>query len=281
MAALLDEVMRSKRPGEAGLASQEANTMQLMQTIKAQPGASASQLGAAMASSAGQEQLKQTQAVVQEQAGALEQGVAREKQVAIEQASQKDIAYRRLAEKNTQRLYTLDKDAAQQIAVASRQFKVDEAGRKYLNSEMLDQYMVAKARSEEELKDYVNQTELMYNRKAQLLDTYAKQLETIAMRGFITEQQDLDQKSKETLTNIAARFRIEAQDALKRARERAVKRSLIVQGMTGVGAVAGGIIGTYTPVGPAVGAAGGAAAGGMLGTAVAQNQVQDEEPKEY
>lgn len=258
---LLDEVMRAKKPVSM---QGEADTMQAMQTVATQPQVGAQQLGAAMASSKGQEEIKRTQAAIQEATPKVEADLAKQQMQAREEASAKEIAYRGIADKNTQRLFELDRDAAIQITDKNRQFKLDSAGRKYMNSQMLDQYMVEKAVSEEQLKDYTAQTEAAFQRKAQLMQTYYKNIERAITQGYIKEKQELDQKSKEVLVKLGAYYKLEEQKALKKARQTAGKNALIVSAFTVAGAVGGGLLTSGTPMG----VAGGAAAGTMLGTAV-------------
>jgi hypothetical protein len=270
---LLDTVMKTRPGAQPG---QEANAQQAMSAMQ-QPGANVQAVGAALASSQGQENLKQTQQVLAETAPKMEEDVSASQRAARAEASVKELSYQRLAEKNAQRVSDLGIEADQRINKDMRQFKLDESKRKYMNQDMLDTYVMEKTMGDEQLKDYVNTANIMYTRKAALAGAYAKQLDQVLSQGYLREKGDLDRKSIEIVTRIAAQAKKDEQDALKRARARAVKSSFIVQGLGAVGAIVGGVVGgvvTKTPQGAIGGAGMGQAAGSVVGTAIASQQQQ-------
>ena len=211
---LLDSLMKT---GPGGPQAADTDQTQLAQAVNKQQGQSAQQLGATMASSAGQAQLQRTQGVIQEKTGLQQQGLQRQTMGAEANQSNREIAYQNLAEKNNQRLFSLGQDVGNQISNTNRQFALDEEGRKYMNQQMLDQYAVHKMQNSEQLKDYTAQVTQNYTRKAQLMDTMSAQIKQALNQGFVKQQGDLDKQSQVALANIANYYDQKKEDALKQA----------------------------------------------------------------
>ena len=261
---LLDEVMKT-RPGAQP--ASEASSMQAMQAVQ-QPGANVQQIGAALASSAGQENLKQTQQVIAETAPKMDSELSADQRAAKQEASVKELSYRRLAEKNTAKVASLGLEVSRVVNEDARKFKTDEAGRKYMNQNMLDNYAVEKMQSDQQLQDYLSTTQLLYERKATLMDTYGRQLDQVLNQGYLREKGDLDQKSAETITKLRAQYRLDAEKAMKKARARSSTGALITGVFTVAGTIVGAVGSAYFTGGTATAA--GATAGGAAGGAIGQ-----------
>jgi hypothetical protein len=245
---LLDEVMATRqKPKAAG----ESNALQMMQAVATQPQIASSQLGAAMATSIGQAEIEKTKQAVQAAAPKLEENITRQQMAVQEENSAREIAIRKLADKNANRINQLDIEAGKRVSEQKRQFALDSAGRKYMNQQMLDNFMVTSAKSEQDLQNYVSYSNHILQRKAQVLEAYAKKLEAVAMQGYYREKQDLDQKSLLAITNEAARLRKKQEETLAKMRQRGAIGGLMMSvgaavmvttGWTGVGIAAGGAL---------------------------------------
>ena len=260
---ILDEVM-SQRPAGQAQAAQEANLQQAMRVAK-QPGADVQKLATTLASAQGQENIRQTQAVMQEQSTKAATSLDIQQRKAKAQAQSQDIAYQKLAEQNANAVAELGSEAEKRVNQDTRRFYLDEAQRKYMNNDMLDHYTVEKQLNQQQVQDYMQRSQMLYQRKAMLYDVYARQLEQVINQGYIREKNDLDNKSKEVITKIHAQYLLDKENALKDEKARAAKASMMVGVFTVVGTVAGAVVGTMMMGGATIP---GAAIGGALGTAV-------------
>ena len=240
---LLDDVMSA---GPGSQAARDTDQLQLSQQVnKQQPGQTAQQLGAAMASSAGQASLQRTQAVIQDKTGIQQQGLQRQQQQAQAAQSNRELAYQGLAQKNEEKLSQLGIDAKNKIMVANRQFNMDEEGRKYLNQEQLNQYKVAKAQSVEEYKDYASKVQQTYQRQAQFYETLAAKVRQGMQQEFLKTEAYRDDKSKVALANLANYYDELKEKALQKQQE---QNSIVGLAVTGITVAAS----TWSSWGPAL-----------------------------
>jgi hypothetical protein len=248
MATLFDKLMQ-KGP------TSEAATLGAIQAVKQAPGAPTGAVETAVAQQTGKEQLQAgaQQAAREETAGQLQLGEMSMESQKAEAA--RNIALDRITAKNEERLASLGHEASAQIAKESREFKVDSANRKYMNQQMLDQYAAEELLSQESLSNYVQQKEQVLQRRAQLMNTYAQRMQTILNQGYLREGQELDQRSREVIANIAADFKRKETEALKKRNKQSLINTVIIGAATVGGAVAGSATGT--PWGAAAGAAAG------------------------
>lgn len=266
---LLDEVMKKTPQGQK---PEETSTLQAMQAAK-QPG-QVQQLGAALASTAGQEALKRTQGVLQEASDTQGIQAAAQGRESSAASASKELAFRRLAQKNATDIGNLDRQAQAKIYQEDRQFKQDQLGRKYMNQEMLDQYAAEKLVSDQQLNDYVSTSQNLMQRKVQLLSQYEQQLTTVINRGYLKEKQDLDQDSLKALEQMRVEYARQKEKALKKAQGRAQLGGLITTAASVTGAIVGGVLGTAMgPAGTIIGASVGNTVGAQLGTMVASKVV--------
>lgn len=258
MATLFDTLMKPKAPSDA-------NVLGSIQEAKKTPMGTQQGLAPLQVQQAGKEALVEGQ-----QQMAKEEALGGQQLSEMSMESQKaqaarNIALDKLAEKNNDRLAALGHETANQMAEESREFKVDEANRKYMNQHMLDQYAAEELLSSEAQQNYFQAKDQVMQRKAQLMQAYANQMEKVLQQGFIRENQELDQASKEKIARLLAAFKQKQTDALKKASKNAMTKQIITGAFTAAGAVVGGIYSAGT------GTAAGAAAGSVLGAAVAEN----------
>lgn len=236
MASAIDDVMK-ERPWEAS--AKDATTLQAMQAAKTQPSISPQKLGAAMATEQGKQGLEAMKVAGAETSAAQQRELATQKQQAQATLSNRELAMQSLAEKNTQKLFEAEQAVGSNLAQQKRQYVSDEQNRKYLNSQMLDAFAREQFTSEEQLQDYVAQKEMTMQRKAALLNSYAKSLEQVITQGYLREKGDLDQASMEKIARIQAEYKKREAAALKKAQEKSQLKGLIIQGVsTAAGAAA-------------------------------------------
>lgn len=242
---------------------QAARDIQLQQAVARAPtGAAiapaAQQTAAAAAAQTGSQQVEQAKQMVQ-QAGQLGQLQLGEQQMAAQQKiAQAQQAARQQEITSSERLGRLDLSAKKELYDSEIQFKKDEAGRTLFNERQLADYAARNARSEEEYKNYEQESELLHRRKLQAMETAYAVIEEDLRQKWLVAESARDQASQKRIMEIRAE--IEKQKA--KARARAANRASMWQsgGMivgAGVGAVFGG------PAGAAAGAQIGGAAGGM------------------
>ena len=266
---LLDHVMSSLPNQRQGMTDQDQ--LQAMQAAK-QKGVTANQLGANMLSSAAQDNLAQTQSVLKETEGVQKTQQQQQTQQVQMKENYKDLALKRYAQKNSDNLATIDSGAQQQIYVQGRKFNTDQANLKYMNQQMLDQYIAQKAVSDQQVQDYVSTKNLMMQRQAQVLGAYQASLETAITNGYLSNKQQLDQESQEALARLAAKYKQDQMDALKKAHSQSQLGGMIAGAFTIGGAIVGGALGgsvTYglgSAEGAYMGAGAGAAIGGAAGS---------------
>ena len=167
-----------------------------------------------------------------------------------------------------------------------KQFAQDQLGQKFSNERQLADYAALTAKDEQQFRDYQQKTEMLYDRKSQVLEAAKARIsqqmefdnrvinqtkdqlskkkmseqEKAALQKILQEKLDL----RQVLRNKAA----EVQAALDRAKARKAntKAKNIATGAV-VGAVVGGVIGSFIPgAGTAAGASVGASAGGAIGS---------------
>jgi hypothetical protein len=202
MAGAFDSIMKPLQ--QKGVS--DAGVLQSIAAMKKAPGASASQLGAALAESEGEKQIAQAGAAAQQMASVGEQDLASQQLDLQKAESARNIALSRLSDKNEARLASLNNEVANNIAQASREFTVDSANRKYMNQQMLDQYAAEELVADEAKQNYIQNKELAMNRKVQLMDAYSKRIQQALEQGFLKERGELDQISREKLARLAAAF---------------------------------------------------------------------------
>jgi hypothetical protein len=264
MATLFDTLMK---PKQLGAPPSDEGVLQSIAAVKKAPGMTESELGAGLAKAEGEKELAAGQRIAAKESMLGQQGLAEQSLEAQKAESARQIALQRLADKNDQRLAALNSDVANAISAESRQFKTDSANRKYMNQTMLDQYATEQIVNAEALNGYVQNKEMVMQRKVQLMDAYSKQIQQALEQGFLKQKGDLDQVSREKLARIAAAFEKKKADAVKKAQKNSVMKTVITGAFTAVGAVVGGwfTAGTGAAAGAAAGAGVAAGAGATAG----------------
>ena len=266
-----------------------ARDLQIQQAIKAQPVAApvqqtAQTIGQAATQNAGQQAVQNAQAQNQQltQAGQVAQQDQLNQikgQINDLQAGQKDQAMQ-----NVEKLAQISQDAKREMYDKRREFSTDEAGRKFSNERQLADYAALRAKNAEEFKDYVQQQELAYERKSQLLDTSLKKIQqqlqfenqalnqlrdqannmAISERERESARRLLEEKLKQQ--ELLRQAEADLQASLeKKAADKANRQAIY----TGAGTIIGGTIGAAigSPAGATVGASVGSGIGSIIGGA--------------
>lgn len=152
-----------------------AQDLQLQAAVRATPPAAATpavagQLGTAMATQTGQQQVASQAAQGQEQAQIASTGLQAQQAQAGRQLEDQQAGLREQQFQGAQRLAQISEQAKQEMFDSRRQFTQDEMGRKFTNERQLADYALLRARSEDDWKDYVQRTEQLSERKKQILE---------------------------------------------------------------------------------------------------------------
>lgn len=159
-------------------------------------------------------------------------------------------------------LNKIGNDVKGKILDARLAFENDELGRKFSNDRQLADFAAISAKNELEFKDRMLVMQQGYRKKAALLDICARKIREAIKRGYLTEQQKLDQNMTQMLVELEARAKEESAKAAAKARN----NMMITQGIFTVGgAIVGGIL--SLPAG-GIGAPAGAAIGAGIGQGV-------------
>jgi hypothetical protein len=264
-----------------------ARDLQLLQAVQKAPAGgaiipTAQQTGAAMAASAGQDQIQRIQNAAQaqdqiSQIGQNVQALELQKQGAEFQSGLKEQQMT-----DAQRLASISEDAKAEVFDTRMQFQRDRNQQEFLNQVQLSDYAVLRAKTEEDWQNYVQRTEQLAARKEmtlkfayqklsqqlqfenqqinQLRDQLTKkgitEREAATKREILNKKLQLDLQLKGQLAALqAAQQRAASREARRKAKN-AAKGQII-------GSVIGGVLGSEA--GPA-GAAAGAGAGGQIGS---------------
>jgi hypothetical protein len=183
---------------------------------------------------------------------------SRLQQLGIDQDNRLQIA----TLKQREDLQNVGLDVRAKLLDSRLQFKQDERGRKFSNDRQMADYIAATATSREDFNSKMSQMQQMQERKILLLKQTQAQLETALERGFLKEQDDLDQQSKMELSAMIAANKRQIKREEARARNR---QGIFTAGATILGAGIATVFGT--PAAAPVGAVVGGATGSLLDSA--------------
>lgn len=212
--------------------------------------------GAAAVATAGQQRLANAQQNAQTQAG-----LATAKLGAQAADKANELGSRRLALQTKQRqiennLESLGAEVKEKLFTANMNFNKDELGRTAWNERQLADWVVTKAKSAEDLRNYQAKVTMQSKRKMQILKAaHAQIMQKIEQdaRGGI---EAMDEASKERMFRAKASLEDKMRDEANRAKNKAAIG-------TAIGTLGGGALGAFT--GTPQGAAAGAQIGGSLG----------------
>jgi hypothetical protein len=276
---------------------QAARDIQLQQAVAKAPVTApvqqtAAQVGAAQAQTAGQQAVQAATSQIQQQGQIAQQG-----QAVQQMADRKDLAQSEMGLRSEQQgidnqLAQISLQGKQELFDKNIKLERDELGRAMLNQDQLDDYVLSKARTEQDWANYQQQVEQAYKRKQQFTDYSMNKLsqelqQQAALENLIAErEQDVKLTTAQREASRKARLQVannklaieqqladfqfqkekEAADAANRAAKRGMAGSLIL----GIpAAIAGGIYGG--PAGAAMGFQAGSAIGGGIATSNPNN----------
>ena len=247
----------------------------------------AQQATTAQTSLANQERSQREELVSRENTQKLEQARAditsRKRVTGAEQASAKRLQALGIEVDNKVQLATLRQreqlsrlggDVRDKILDSRLRFDRDEMGRKFTNERQLADYVLANAKTEQDFRDKLREMQQVHQRKIQMLEISERKIREAVQRGFISEQQQLDNEQRAKLSQLAAKMREKIQKEKADARN---KNSMITGAFTIGGAIVGGVLGAGAggvgaAPGAMIGASAGAAAGGLVSGALASNE---------
>jgi hypothetical protein len=159
-------------------------------------------------------------------------------------------------------LDSLQAGAKQQLVDAKIQFSRDAQGRKLMSESQMQDWMLTKAKSEEDWKNYAQRSQQLHDRKIMLLQAAKNKIEQAEQESY----QILNQKTRQNTQEDLARYKADVEKKVAKAKQTSANNSAIIGGVfTVAGAVVGSIV-------PGAGTAAGAMVGGALG-AIAVSQM--------
>jgi len=162
-----------------------------------------------------------------------------------------------------QHLAGLGRDIKEKILDSRLRFESDELGRKFTNERQMMDYTVSNAKTEQEFTLRTQKMQQIHRRKIAVLEHASQQLLETINRGWLSDQQKLDQDSREKLVQM----KIKMDKQIQREKARSANNMLMAEGAGMIiGGIAGGIAGSALgPAGTVTGASAGATAGGGAG----------------
>lgn len=249
-------------------ASQKAaRDMQVQNAVKSAPAgapvtAAAQTTGAALAQSAGQQQLDNNEQTAQaaNQLGQL--GQAEATQQSAGRIGDLQAGQRNQELDNLERFAELNRDVKEELYDKQMVFERDELGRQKLNDIQLADYTRANATSNEAFEQRSQQAKQAASRQLQMMETAHRLILADLDQKYTAASQAADQQAKIDIVNAKRA----ADEAMEKAKNKAANKSAA---WGAAGSIAGGVVGAV--YGGPGGAAVGAQAGGALGTGVANN----------
>jgi len=240
-----------------GAASQASMRQQVAQAPGPLTTAQQQQAGAQQAATMGSQRLQAAQQGIQQQAQIGQMGLQQQAQQSKEKLAERQLGLRTKQRNLENQLASMGEQVKQKLFDSNMTFQRDELGRTAWNERQLADWVVKKAKSVEDLRNYQMKVAQISKRKMQYLKTAQQKLTQALEQASTDKMQALDQASRERI----ARAKIEIERQLREEADAAASRGAM-------GAGAGGIIGTV--VGAYVGGPTGAQIGGQAGSAIGQ-----------
>ncbi len=240
---------------------QQARQTQLQSAIQQAPQkatpALAQQLGGQQQQQAGGIALQAQQQTQQQMGQVGQQAVAAQSQQVQAAGQQQQIALSQTQRQQAAQLHNLDAHLKNELLDKQLTFQKDQTGQSALNQRQLADWAVSKAQSAEELQSYAQQSQQMFDRNVQLLQTAQAKLQQALEQNFIIKNRPLDQSTRKQL----AQSQHDMQRQIASAQAKAANNAAMWQAG---GTIAGGLAGAAV-AGP-VGAIAGTALGGGIGS---------------
>jgi hypothetical protein len=235
---------------QAGELANQADQLESQTALEAQ--GTAQQLGQAKAAAGQQVAEAQAEAAQRVQMTADEQAAAgRLQQVGLDYDSR--LAF--LSRKQREDLAKLGRDVKDRLFTDRLAFERDEQGRKFANERQLADYTIATVRSDDELKDKVQQVQQVQQRKEYMVDRAFQVINDQLTRQLAKAEQARDQVAARRIADIQSRIKKEEE---RRAREAGTMGNVVSGAVGGAGAGA-----MFGPWGALIGGVLGAGAGYM------------------
>lgn len=250
----------------AGIAQglQQARQAQLQQQIAgAAPtagAAAAQQIGAQQAAQAGQIKLQAAQQTQQQTQQVAATAINQQRLEGMQALAAKKLGIDQRQRELSTKLSTLNRDVKNKLFDQNLSFQKDELGRTVFNERQLMDYKLANAQSDEEFKDYEQQTHELSDRKMKMLQMSYQKIQQSLQQAEGMREQQLSNEQKARLTQALQALQ---QKMAKEKAEQANRASMF----NSVGTIAGAVVGGY--FGGSSGAAAGAAVGGGAGNIAA------------
>jgi len=194
------------------------------------------------------------------------------------------------------RLSVLDNAAKNEMLDSELTFKKDSANQKYLSERQILDWSIAKGMREEDYKTFELNLTNAYNRKKMLMEAVANRAQMLEKQSATKDLAQISQEMSKTIAGMDRETqlkmknmqidlekevqqinkvsRLEIAEAARNARaeqnrlsNKAANTSALISGMSGLGMVVGGALGTviFPGLGTAAGTAAGAATFGAIG----------------
>jgi hypothetical protein len=251
---------------------QEARKTQLQATLQgmapSQSGIQAAQaLGQQQAQMAGQintqgQQKAQTQQVQLGQLG-LQDKASQQRGKAFQQQLGLNEKQQAMASK----LNKIDSQLKNRLLDQQLDFRKDQAGQTLMNETQLMDWALTKATSAEELKDYMQASQQVYDRKNQMTQMAYKVIADAAETGYLKNKKQLDRQSQQKLVALKREAEKSFQQQQADARNKAARNGALgtILGMAAGAGIAVATGGASVGISTILGAAG---AGGAIAPAL-------------
>ena len=166
---------------------------------------------------------------------------------------QMDESLSYMSRRNREDLARLGQDIKHELFDSRLQFERDEMGRKFTNERQMADAAIATAKTRQELKERLDEMQHVANNEIIMLENVHSQLVRAYERGYLDEQQKLNQEHKRVLATVIQNM----EDKIRKRKNRAASTRMIIAGTVGIAATV---------------ATGGAAAPAIPGLMAAANQ---------
>lgn len=200
-----------------------ARMLQLQQTVagmspqQAPTKAQAAGMGAAMAETAGKQQIATAEQSLQTAGQMAKLGQAETAQAGAERMGALTEGARKEALDQTQRLANLDQRAKQELFDKELTIRKDAADDALFTERQLADYAVRSAKKAEDFKARQQKSEQLHARNIKILEAVDARLTQALKQGYLDNKQKLDQASREEVAKIQAENRRRLADAKAKA----------------------------------------------------------------
>lgn len=243
-----------------------ARALQLRQAVAGMaPGAAptkaaAAEMGAAVATTAGQQAVSAAGKQVETAGQLAKLGLAEQSQTGAEKLAAMQTAGRKEALDQTQRLAKLDQRAKQELFDKEMQFKVNAANEAQFSERQLMDYAVRNAQKAEDFTNWKQKSQMLHSRNLKILEAVEARLTQAIEQGYLDKENKLNQQQTRELAEIKQAFARRIAEAKAKAANTAAAWGA-AGSLLQVGGAAAMLVPGLQPVGIAATLAGTAASG--------------------